>query len=97
MCTELLEVTQRPKFARYFPLEEVESLMEFLRLRGSFFTPSEDIKLCRDAEHDYLLNLAHVAKARYLVTGDKDLWVIKRIGRCEIVDVKTFEEIYQEK
>lgn len=98
MCTELLEelqeVTQRPKFARYFLIEEVNSLMEFLQLRCIFFVPSENIKLCRDAEDDYLLNLAYVAKAHYLVTGDKDLLVIKRIGRCKIVDVKTFEEIF---
>lgn len=98
MCTELLEelqeVTQRRKFVRYFPVEEVNSLMEFLRLRCTFFVPTENIKLCRDVEDDYLLNLAHVAKAHYLVTGDKDLLVIKQIGRCKIVDVKTFEEIF---
>ena len=38
LCDELLEeireVTQRPKFARYFPLREVESLLSFLRLKG---------------------------------------------------------------
>jgi predicted nucleic acid-binding protein len=32
------------------------------------------------------------AKAHYLVTGDKDLLVIKKITSCRIVDVKTFEE-----
>ena len=44
LCDELLEeireVTQRPKFARYFPLEEVESLLSFLRLKGILFEPS---------------------------------------------------------
>ncbi len=97
LLEELLEVTQRPKFTRYFPLEEVESLLEFLRLRCSFFTPTENIKLCRDIEDDYLLNLAHVAKAHYLVTGDKDLLVLKRIECCKIVDVKEFEEVFREK
>ena len=95
LCDELLEeireVTQRPKFARYFPLREVESLLSFLRLKGTLFEPSEDIHICRDEEDDYLLALAVEAKAHYLVTGDKDLLVIKKIASCRIVDVKTFE------
>ena len=85
-------MTQRPKFARYFPLREVESLLSFLRLKGTLFEPSEDIHICRDEEDDYLLALAVEAKAHYLVTGDKDLLVIKKIASCRIVDVKTFEE-----
>ena len=96
LCDELLEeireVTQRPKFARYFPLREVESLLSFLRLKGTLFEPAEDIHFCRDEEDDYLLALAVEAKAHYLVTGDKDLLVIKKIASCRIVDVKTFEE-----
>ena len=54
LCNELLEeikeVTQRPKFAKYFP--------------------------------------------EYLVTGDKDLLVIREIASCRIVDVKTFEAAF---
>ena len=96
LCDELLEeireVTQRPKFAKYFPLQEVESLLSFLRLKGILFEPSENIHICRDEEDDYLLALAVEAKAHYLVTGDKDLLVIKEIASCRIVDVKTFEE-----
>ena len=96
LCDELLEeireVTQRPKFAKYFPLQEVESLLSFLRLKGILFEPFENIHICRDEEDDYLLALAVEAKAHYLVTGDKDLLVIKRIASCRIVDVKTFEE-----
>ena len=96
LCDELLEeireVTQRPKFVKYFPIQEVESLLSFLRLKGNLFELSENIHYCRDEEDDYLLALAVEAKANYLVTGDKDLLVIKRIASCRIVDVKTFEE-----
>jgi len=96
LCEELLEeikeVTQRPKFVRYFPFEEVESLVAFLRLKGSLIEPMEEVRLCRDAEDDYLLSLAITAKAHYLISGDKDLLVIKKIGSCKIIDVKTFED-----
>lgn len=94
LIEELMEVTQRPKFARYFPITEVESLIAFLRLRCSFFVPSKEVRMCRDEEDDYLLNLANAAKAHFLVTGDKDLLVIKKIGRCKIVDVKEFEVVF---
>lgn len=55
--------------------------------------PACDVKMCRDAADDYLLSLAKTAKARYLVTGDKDLLVIGKIGTCEIVTPTTFEDI----
>lgn len=96
LCNELLEeireVTQRPKFAKYFPVYEVESLLSFLRMKGCLFEPSKNIRLCRDEEDDYLLALAVEAKAHYLVTGDKDLLVIKKIVSCLIIDAKMFEE-----
>lgn len=100
LCDELLEeireVTQRPKFAKHFPVLEVESLLSFLRLKGHLFTPSEDLHICRDEEDNYLLALAMEANAHYIVTGDKDLLIIKEIASCKIVDVKTFEKEMEE-
>lgn len=94
-CDELLEeleeVTQRPKFAKYFPLEEVHSLLSFLRLKGTFIASLPHVRCCRDAEDDYLLALAVASRAHYLVTGDKDLLVLREVGTCRIVDANTFE------
>ena len=95
LCNELLEeirdVTSRPKFAKYFPQEEVESLIEFMQLIGEVFEPKQQVRLCRDEADDYLLALAIEAKANYLVSGDQDLLVLQSIEGCEIVDVTTFE------
>ena len=72
VCDELLaeirDVTSRPKFAKYFPTDEVESLIEFMRIIGEQFEPHQQINLCRDESDDYLLNLAVESKANYLVT-----------------------------
>lgn len=96
ICSELLEeiseVTTRPKFAKYFPKNEVESLIQFMKLIGEQYEPSNEIRKCRDQSDDYLLNLAIKGHAHYLVTGDQDLLVIKKIGRCRIVDITTFEK-----
>ena len=98
LCNELLEeirdVTSRPKFAKYFPQEEVESLIEFMQLIGEVFEPKQQVRLCRDEADDYLLALAIEAKANYLVSGDQDLLVLQRIEGCEIVDVTTFVSIH---
>ena len=96
ICEDLLgeirEVTARPKFIKYFPTEEVESLIEFMQIIGERFEPTQKIKLCRDEADDYLLALAIEARAHYLVTGDQDLLVLQEVGTCRIVDAATFEK-----
>lgn len=96
LCDELLEeireVTVRPKFVRYFPQAEVESLIEFMKLIGERFTPSPIEPTCRDEADDYLLALALDSKANYLVTGDQDLLVLRKVAGCRIVDAATFEK-----
>ncbi len=98
VCDELLaeirEVTQRPKFARYFPQKEVDSLIEFMRIIGEHFEPQQIVRLCRDEADDYLLSLAMESHAHFLVTGDQDLLVLGKVGSCRIVDVVTFEQFF---
>lgn len=97
ICDELLEeireVTTRPKFAKYFPKAEVNSLIEFMELIGERFEPGQQVKLCRDGADDYLLALAIEARAHFLVTGDQDLLVLRDVKNCRIVDATTFEQI----
>ena len=96
VCQELLDelqdVTSRPKLAKYFPQKEVDSLIEFMELIGERFEPRQKVQICRDSADDYLLALAIESHAHYLVTGDQDLLVIKKIKNCRIVDVTTFEK-----
>lgn len=96
VCQELLDelqdVTSRPKLAKYFPKKEVDSLIEFMELIGERFEPRQKVQICRDSADDYLLALAIESHAHYLVTGDQDLLVIKKIKNCRIVDVITFEK-----
>ena len=97
VCDELLgeirDVTSRPKFIKYFPTTEVNSLLEFLQLIGESINPNHSVQLCRDEADNYLLALAIEANADYLVTGDHDLLVLNNVGDCQIVNVETFEQI----
>lgn len=42
---------------------------------------------CRDPKDDYLLELAVVSEADYLLTGDDDLLSMHTIGKCNIITV----------
>ena len=52
-----------------------------------------NVNKCRDTKDNYLLNLSIDGKADYLITGDKDLLVLKKIENTQIVTLKEFENI----
>jgi predicted nucleic acid-binding protein len=43
------------------------------------------IKACRDPKDDFLLSLAVDGKATHLITGDKDLLILKKFGKTKIL------------
>ncbi len=93
LLDELYDVSQRPKFKKYFSSsDKVTELLEFLPLIGEMVVlPDMIMKRCRDCKDDYLLELAKVSNADFLVTGDKDLLIIKTIGDCQIVTAREFD------
>ena len=93
LLEELHHVTQRPKFAKYFSdIGKVSELLEFLSSIGEMVDIPELIQQrCRDPKDDYLLELAIVSDADFLITGDKDLLDIKKIGNCQIVTAMEFD------
>ena len=74
LLDELYAVTQCPKFKRYFTSSEnVEELLNFLSTIGEMINLPETLpERCRDSKDDYLLELALISGADFLVTGDKD-------------------------
>src|SRR3990172_7467422 len=50
----------------------------------------------RDRKDDYLLAYALVGEADYLVTGDKDLLVLRQVGGAKIVSPAEFARILEE-
>lgn len=99
LCDELIEeireVASRPKFRKYFRPADVDSLVDFLLLISGNIELKSNISLCRDAADDFLLALAVDAQANYLLTGDEDLLVLQKVGKCKIVDIQTFEHLWQ--
>ena len=90
LIEEIREVANRPKFSRYFNLNEVEAFLEFLRGISDTFEVNEIPSRCRDPKDDYLLELAMASEAEFLLTGDDDLLEMKQVGFCRILTVRDF-------
>ena len=91
---EIMAVASRPKFARYFAPEACERLLAFLRAHSEDYPLGDIPARCRDPKDDYLLELARVADADILVTGDKDLTDLHQFGHCQILTLAEFKQMY---
>ncbi len=90
LLDELVEVTQRPKFKKYFDIEDVALLLQKLRLRSIFIDVTSDVKACRDEKDNFLLALATDGKATHLITGDEDLLILKSYNGTKILSVSDY-------
>ena len=90
LVDEIVEVTQRIKFRRYFKLDDVESLMLKVRARAVFIEVISEINACRDPKDNFLLSLSVDGNATHLLTGDKDLLVLKKFGKTKIVTITEY-------
>jgi putative PIN family toxin of toxin-antitoxin system len=90
---ELVIVAQRPKFKKYFKTEDLNDLIDLIKIIGKVLIIGNVPNICRDPKDNYLLELARKGKADYLVTGDTDLLEIGINKGTKIITVKEFEQI----
>ena len=91
--TEVLSVTERPKFRKYFSEEHVADLLAWMDKYMVSVELGEVPRRCRDVKDDYLLELAIQAEAIYLVSGDEDLLEIGEIEGCKIMTIAQFRQV----
>ena len=90
LIDELVEVTQRSKFRKYFPLDDVEKLLIMVRNRGVLINVKSTVNACRDPKDDFLLSLSLDGEATHLITGDKDLLVLGTFGSTKILSITEY-------
>lgn len=90
LIDELVEVTQRPKYRKYFPIDEVEELLLKIKSRAIFIKVTSIVSDCRDPKDNFLLSLALDGKATHLITGDKDLLVIENYKKIKILTITQY-------
>jgi putative PIN family toxin of toxin-antitoxin system len=91
---ELISVIERPKLKQFFSNRDLLNLMSTLEQFIEVAQVFSDVELCRDPKDNFLLNLALDSKADFLITGDKDLLVLVKIGETSIMNMKDFLESF---
>ena len=90
---EFIDVSRRPKFIKFFTPADNEQLIRALQNHSIFIPVASKVKKSRDSNDDFLLSLSLDAQADYLITGDKDLLVLKSIGETKIVTMTEYLEM----
>jgi uncharacterized protein len=91
LIDEIIEVTQRPKFKKYFDLDDVELLIKLLIDKALFINTKSQVNICRDPKDNFLLALAKDGKATHLLTGDKDLLVLEKFEKIKIIKISDYK------
>ncbi len=97
-CAQQLEeinrVSRRPFFKGRLRAAEVGRMINDMRRLAVMGDPLPAVTASPDPEDDFLLALAEVVRADYLVTGDKSgLLTLKKHRRTRIVSARKFAEI----
>lgn len=94
--TELVAVLRRPKFSPFTDADQIGELTKWIIGTGELVTVDRRVAQSRDAADDKFLSLAVSGNANYLITGDRDLLVLGRVGSTEIVSPAQFVSAIQQ-
>ena len=89
------KVEGKPYLAQRIKPQELSELADTLQeLAETIPTITDEIPaVTRDPKDDYLLAYALVGQADYLVTGDEDLLVLKRVDTVAILTPREFAKV----
>ncbi len=91
--TEFMQVITRPKLKGRILGKHMEELISSLAVNGEVVTVRSVVELCRDPDDDHFLALCKDGKADFLITGDKDLLVLKTFMKTRIIDPAEFLQL----
>ena len=90
LLTEFIEVTQRSKFRKYFNAADLDALLLKIKGRANYISVKSKVTVCRDPKDNFLLALALDGKATHLITGDKDLLILKNYRKTKILSIAEY-------
>ena len=82
-------VARKAEALKIFP-EYASEWLSVIDKKAVLVRPREKVEICRDPKDNMLLEAAVAGDADYLVTGDKDLLVLKTFGGAKIVTPAEF-------
>lgn len=90
LIEEFLNVVKRPKLKKYFAQSDVQKLLNTINEVAEFIDVKSNVSICRDEKDNFLLALALDGRADFLITGDKDLLVLKKIEHTSVVTIQEY-------
>ena len=92
LIEEIQATIEKPKLKKYFEANSLEEMLLAFKSLIDVVPVKSKVHVCRDPKDDFLLALAKDGKAKYLITGDKDLLSLARFRKTDIVTFKQFIE-----
>lgn len=74
---ELKTRIYKPKFDKYISDEDRQYFLDAVKTYSQFIEINSQVNICRDPDDNKFLELAKDANAEFLITGDKDLLILK--------------------
>ena len=90
LIAEIHQTIKKPKLKKYFDTNALEEMLLTFEPFIDLIEVESAVTICRDPKDNFLLALAKDGKADYLLTGDKDLLDLKKIGRTKIKTITSF-------
>ena len=92
---EIANRIYKNKFDKYISNERREELLNLIKIKSRFIQPTSQVTSCRDPDDNKFLELAIDSNAKFLITGDKDLLILKSQAEYQdlIISARDFVEI----
>ncbi|MDQ1471557.1 MAG: uncharacterized protein QOJ99_3037 [Bryobacterales bacterium] len=94
----ILDETARVLAERFhWPQEDTAEARDLLSSIGQRVVPHITLNICRDPDDDRILECSQASRSDYLVTGDKDLLVLKQHAGARILKPADFLALVQQR
>lgn len=90
LLDEFVSVARRPKFKKYFSINDLNELLSEIQLIAEFIEVSSQVNRCRDKKDDFLLAMSKDGLADFLITGDLDLLEIGVFEKTRILTITSY-------
>lgn len=98
LLRELEEVVKEPGVSKVVNPSDAFNLITLIEIKAKIVTPTQKIKLCRDPKDNIVLETAFAChpKPAYILSGDKDLLVLKKFLNIPIITPVKFLKLLPE-
>ncbi|MDR2571502.1 MAG: putative toxin-antitoxin system toxin component, PIN family [Oscillospiraceae bacterium] len=93
LIREVNDTLLKPKLRKYVSAERKYVLLNYMAACSLALVYEQTVR-SRDVDDDYLLDLAQLVDADYLITGDNDLLILQQHYQTKILNFNNFISIF---